>query len=145
LIAGLYDQQQFPVIRRFKTKGNAKMERRMKRLEWMNWILSGGLVLAVLPWIFGAGGNAPELVEGTKGKFQTISATQILLVDEDGKQVGLLSGQKKGSNFTMSDGNGKDRVLIGMSEGNPSLIFANKDGNIVARYAEKNGAFEISH
>ena len=121
------------------------MERRMKRLERMNLVLSAGLVLTVLPWIFGAGGNAPELVEGTKGKFQTMEAQRILLVDADGKQVGLLSGQKKGSNFTMSDGNGKDRLLIGMSEGNLSLIFANKDGNIVARYAEKNGLFEISH
>ncbi len=121
------------------------MEQKIKRLERMNWVLSVGLVLAALPWIFGAGGNAPELVEGTKGKFQTIEAQRIVLVDDAGNQVGLLSGQKKGSNFTMSDGNGKSRILIGMSEGNPSLIFANKDGNIVAKYAEKNGLFEISH
>jgi hypothetical protein len=118
------------------------MEARLKKLERMNRVLCLGLGLALLPWLVGAANKVPELIEGTKGKFGTIEAQKILLVDDAGNQVGSLSGQETGSNLTIRDGNGKVRVFVGMSEGNPSLLFGNKDGKIVASYIEKNGGFE---
>jgi len=118
------------------------MEARLKKLERMNRILCLGLGLALLPWLVGAANKVPELIEGTKGKFGTIEAQKIVLVDDAGKQVGTLAGQKNGASLTIQDGNGKSRLFVGMSEGNPSLLFASKAGKVVASYVEKNGSFE---
>ena len=118
------------------------MEARLKKLERTNRLLCVAIGLALVPWVFGAADKTPELVEGKKGKFETIQVQKVVLVDDTGKEVGTLQGQKKGSNLTLQDGNGTTRLLIGMSEGNPSLLFANKKGNVVASYIEKDGWFE---
>jgi hypothetical protein len=51
-------------------------------------------------------------------------------------------GKKDASNLTIKDSNGKTRLFLGLSNGNPSLLFADKDGTVVASYAEKSGMFE---
>jgi hypothetical protein len=102
------------------------MEARVKRLERLNRVLFAGLALALLPWVVGAATKIPELIEGVNGNFQQVT----------------LMGKQDGSNLTVKDSNGKTRIFLGLSNGNPSLLFADKDGTVVASYAEKNGMFE---
>jgi hypothetical protein len=83
------------------------------------------------------------LIEGKSGKFQAVGATTFDLTDEAGNKVGGLIGKKDGSNLTIKDSNGQIRILLGFWKGHPSLLFAGKNGNIVAIYAEKDGSFEI--
>ncbi len=118
------------------------METRLKKLERLNKILFAGLALALLPWIIAAAKNIPELIEGTNGKFQSVAATTFDLLDDQGNKAGGLTGKKDASNLTIKDSNGKTRILLGFWKGHPSLLFADKEGNIVATYAEKNGLFE---
>jgi hypothetical protein len=119
------------------------METRLKMLERWNKVLFAGLALALLPWIVAAGKAVPELIEATNGKFQTAGATTFELVDPAGNKVGGLFGRKDASNLTIKDSNGKIRIFVGIFKGNPSILFADKDGRQVASYAEINGAFEI--
>ena len=119
------------------------METRLKKLERLNKILFAGLALALLPWVIAAGKTIPDLIEGTNGKFQTVDATTVELLDEAGNKVGGLFGRKAGSNLTIKDSNGKVRIFVGILKGNPTLLFADKDGRQVASYAEKDGSFEI--
>jgi hypothetical protein len=102
------------------------METRLKRLERLNRFLFAGLALALLPWVVGAAEKIPELIEGTNGKFQQVT----------------LMGMQAGSNLTIKDNDGRTRLFLGLSNGNPTLLFANKDGDVVASYAEKDGMFE---
>ncbi|MGO8746216.1 MAG: hypothetical protein ACLQNE_09520 [Thermoguttaceae bacterium] len=54
-----------------------------------------------------------------------------------------LNGRKAGSalwNYPV----GTTRLFVGLSKGNASLLFADKDGNIVASYIEENGMFETT-
>jgi len=113
------------------------METRLKKLERLNNILFAGLALALLPWVVAAAKNIPDLIEGKSGKFQ-----QVMLVDDAGNSVGGLVGKKEGSNLTIKDSTGQIRLLLGFWKRHPSLLFADKKGNIVATYAEKNGSFE---
>jgi hypothetical protein len=118
------------------------MEPRLKRLERLNRVLFAGLALALLPWVVGAAAKIPALIEGTNGKFETLTARQIMLVDEAGNPVGGLTGKKDGSNLTIKDSNGKRRLFIGLAKGNPTLLFADKDGTVVASYVERDSMFE---
>jgi hypothetical protein len=102
------------------------METRLKKLERWNRILFAGLALALLPWVVGAATKIPELIEGTNGSFQQV----------------VLMGKKDGSNLVVKDSTGQIRMLLGFWKGHPSLLFADKDGNVVATYAEKDGMFE---
>jgi hypothetical protein len=120
------------------------MEARLKKLERMNRVLWLGLGLAVLPWVLGATDKAQDVIEGKKGKFESIEIRKVIVVDDAGNQVGFFTGDKKGSQLVVRDEKGTNRLLVGMSEGNPSLLFANKKGNIVASYVERNGSFEIT-
>lgn len=119
------------------------MEERLRRLERVNKILFAGLALALLPWVVAAAEKVPQLIAGTEGQFQTVRAEHVMLVDETGRKVGGLTGKTDNSNLTIKDSSGKNRILIGMFKGNPSLLFADKDGQVVASYAEKNGSFEV--
>jgi hypothetical protein len=110
------------------------MEARLKKLERMNRVLWLGLGLAVLPWVLGATDKAQDVIEGKKGKFESIEIRKVIVVDDAGNQVGFFTGDKKGSQLVVRDEKGTNRLLVGMSEGNPSLLFANKKGNIVASY-----------
>jgi hypothetical protein len=118
------------------------VEARLKTLERMNKILFAGLALVVLPWIATAAEKIPELIEGTSGKFKTVEAQQIVLIDDAGNKVGGLIAGKDATNLTIKDSNGKRRLLVGFVDGNPTIQFANKNGGVVATYAEKNGWFE---
>jgi hypothetical protein len=118
------------------------MEARLKRLERLNKILFAGLAMALVPWIVGAGEKIPELIQGTSGKFQTVSAAHVMLIDDAGNKFGDLSALKDNSNLTIEDSNGKSRLFLGMFKGNPTLLFADKNGHVVASYAEKDGSFE---
>jgi hypothetical protein len=117
------------------------METRLKKIERLNKVLFAGLAVALLPWIVGAAEKVPELIAGTSGKFTTVEARQYQLVDSAGNKVGGLTGKKDATNLTIKDSNGKNRMFIGLLNGNPTLLFADKDGNVVATYAEKNGYF----
>jgi hypothetical protein len=117
------------------------MEARLKKLERVNRVLIAGLALALLPWVVAAAGKIPELVEGTKGRFGTMEAQQVLLVDDAGNKLGALAGKKDASNLTIRDSNGKPRIIIGMYKGHPTLFFADKNGDMVRSFAEKNGTF----
>ena len=103
-----------------------EMEARVKRLERLNKILFAGLALALLPWVVGAAEKIPELIEGANGKFQQVT----------------LMGKKDGSNLVIKDDSGQIRIVLGFWKGHPSLVFAAKDGTVVATYAEKDGMFE---
>jgi len=118
------------------------METRMKKLERLNRVLFAGLALALLPWVVAAGKTIPDLIEGTSGKFQAVGASTFELTDAAGNKVGGLFGRKDASNLTIKDSNGKVRIFVGILKGNPTLLFADKDGNQVAKYAETNGSFE---
>ena len=118
------------------------MEARLKKLERLNRVLFTGLALALLPWVVGAAIKIPELIEGTNGKFQAVGAASFNLLDDQGNKVGGLQGKKDASSLTIKDSNGKTRIFVGILKGNPSLLFADKAGNIVASYAEKDGIFE---
>jgi hypothetical protein len=126
---------------RQQNQGRTKVEARLKKLERLNRVLFAGLALALLPWVIAAAEKVPQLIEGTNGKFEKMEAQQVVLIDDAGKQVGGLTGKKDASNLTIKDSNGKSRIFIGMSRGNPSLLFANKNGNVVASFVEQNGAF----
>jgi hypothetical protein len=118
------------------------MEARLKKLERMNKVLFAGLALAVLPWIVAAAEKIPELIEGTSGKFKTVETQQIVLIDDAGNKVGGLVAKKDGTNLTIKDSKGKTRLFVGFVDGNPTIQFANRNGYVVATYAEKNGLFE---
>jgi len=113
------------------------MEAKLKKLERLNKVLFAGLALALLPWIVAAAKTIPDLIEGKSGKFQ-----QVMLTDEDGNGVGGLVGKKDDSALTIKDSSGQPRIVLGFWKGHPSLLFADKKGNIVATYAEKDGMFE---
>ena len=117
------------------------METRLKKLERMNRVLLAGLVLAMLPWAVGAAQKLPDLIAGARGKFATTETQQVQLVDEAGNNLGSLTGKKDASNLTIKDGNGKVRLFVGLLKGNPTILFADKDGDTVATYAEQNGSF----
>jgi hypothetical protein len=118
------------------------MEARLKKLERLNRVLFAGLALALLPWLAGAAQKIPELIEAANGKFQTLAAQQVALIDDAGRNVGGLTWKKDGTNLTIKDSNGTCRLFVGFSNGNPSILFADQDGRVVASYAEKNGGFE---
>ncbi len=120
------------------------MEARLKKLERLNKVLFAGVLLALSPWVVGAAEKIPELIAGTSGKFTTVEARQVQLIDEAGNKVGGLTGKKDASNLTIKDSNGKNRIFLGLLNGNPTLLFANKDGTVVASYVEKNGWFETT-
>ena len=120
------------------------MEARLKKLERTNRLLFAGLALAILPWAAGAAKQIPGLIEGTSGKFATTQTQQVKLVDDAGNNLGSLTAKKDATNLTIKDGNGKVRLFVGLLKGNPTILFADKDGDTVATYAEKNGAFETS-
>ena len=101
--------------------------------------------MALLPWVVAAGKAIPELIEGTNGKFQTAGVSTFELTDDAGNKVGGLFGRKGATNLTIKDSNGKVRLFLGIFKGNPTLLFADKDGRQVARYAETNGLFETDH
>ncbi len=117
------------------------MEARLKKLERLNRVLFAGLGLALLPWVVGAAKQIPDLIEGTSGKFATTQTQQVMLVDEAGNKLGSLTGKKDATNLTIKDGNGKVRLFVGLLKGNPTVLFADKDGDAVATYAETNGSF----
>jgi hypothetical protein len=117
------------------------MEARLKKLERMNRLLFAGLALALLPWAAGAATQIPDLIQGTSGKFTTTQTQQVLLVDDAGNKLGSLTGKKDASNLTIKDANGKVRLFVGLLKGNPTILFADKDGDTVATYAEQNGSF----
>ncbi len=119
------------------------MQRRLERLERLNKILFAGVAVALLPWIVGAAEKIPALGAGTQGQFQTVQAQHVLLVDQAGHKVGGLTGKADNSNLTIKDSAGTNRIFIGLFKGNPSLLFADKDGHVVASYAEKDGSFEV--
>jgi hypothetical protein len=118
------------------------MEARLRRLERLNRILFVGLALALLPWVVAAAKTIPDLIEGKSGKFQAVGATTFDLLDDGGNKVGGLIGKKDGSSLTIKDSSGQIRIVLGFWKGHPSLLFADKNGNIVATYAEKDGMFE---
>jgi len=118
------------------------MEARLRKLESLNKVLFAGLALSLLPWIAAADKNAPQSIEAAQGKFQSLQVRQIVLVDDAGNKVGGLSGMKDNSNLTIKDSAGKNRIFLGLLKGNPSLLFADSNGSVVASYAEKNGSFE---
>ena len=95
-----------------------------------------------MPWVVGAAKQLPDLIEGSKGRFTSVETQQVMLVDEAGNKLGSLTGKKDASNLTIRDGNGKVRLFVGLLNGNPTILFADKDGDTVATYAEKNGSFE---
>ena len=105
------------------------METRLKKLERWNKVLFAGLILALLPWVVAAAKTIPELIEGTSGKFQSV-------------EIGSPSGKKDTSALMIKDSNGTTRIHLGFFRGHPSLVFADKSGNVVATYAEKDGMFE---
>jgi hypothetical protein len=88
------------------------MEARLKNLERTNRILFVAVGLALLPWAFGAADKdkAPELVEGKKGKFDTIQVQKVVVVDDTGKEVGMFQGKAKGANLVFKDGSSKGRL-----------------------------------
>jgi len=140
---GLRPGDSLPSIQTLKPQdGDKTMETRLKKLERWNKVLLAGLALALLPWVVGAAAKIPDLIEGTSGRFQTVGATTFDLLDEQGNKVGGFMGRKAGSNLTIKDSNGKIRIFVGLLKGNPTLLFADKDGDAVATYAEKNGSFE---
>ena len=118
------------------------MEARLKKLERLNKVLFAGLALALLPWVVAAAKNIPDLIEGKSGKFQAVEATTFDLTDDAGNKVGGLVGKKDASNLTIKDSSGQIRIVLGFWKGHPSLLFADKKGNVVATYAEKDGMFE---
>ena len=118
-------------------KEKREMEARLKKLERLNKVLFAGLALALLPWIIAAAKTIPDLIEGKSAKFQTVT-----MVDENGNSVGGLVGKKDDSALTIKDSSGQPRIVLGFWKGHPSLLFADKKGNIVATYAEKDGLFE---
>ena len=118
------------------------MEKRLKKLERLNKVLFVGLALALLPWLVAAAKEIPALIEGTNGKFKAVEATSFDLLDEAGNKAGGLVGKKDASSLTIKDSNGKTRIFVGILKGNPSLLFADKNGRVVATYAETNGLFE---
>jgi hypothetical protein len=118
------------------------MEARIRKLERLNRILFAGLALALLPWLAAAAAKIPDVIQGTSGRFQTVSATHVMLVDAAGNKAGGLTAMKDNSNLTIKDSNGKNRIFLGMLKGNPSLLFADKDGRVVASYTERDGSFE---
>ncbi len=120
------------------------MDARLRKLERLNKVLFAGLALALLPWVAAAAKNIPDLIEGKSGKFQSVEATTFDLLDDGGNKVGGLVGKKDSSAFTIKDSSGKTRILLGFFKGHPSLLFADKDGDVVASYAEKDGAFETT-
>lgn len=105
------------------------MENRLKKLERLNRVLFAGLALALLPWVVAAAKTIPELIEGTNGKFQAV-------------EIGTPSGKKDASALIIKDSNGTTRIHLGFFKGHPSLVFGDKNGNVVATYAEKDGMFE---
>jgi hypothetical protein len=121
------------------------METRLKKLERLNRVLFAGLALALLPWVVGAAKTIPELIEGTNGKFQSVGAATFDLLDDTGNKAGGLMGKKDASNLAIKDSNGKTRLFVGLSKGSPTIVFADRNGNMVASYAEKNGMFETDH
>jgi hypothetical protein len=118
------------------------MEARLKKLELLIKLLFMGVVLALLPWAVAAAEKIPELIEGSSGKFKMVETGQLVLVDEAGNNVGGLTAKKDGTNLTIRDSNGKTRLFVGFVNGNPTIQFADKNGAVVATYAEKNGWFE---
>ncbi len=118
------------------------MEARLKKLERFNRVLLAGLALALLPWVVAAAKDIPDLIEGKSGKFQAVGATSFDLTDDAGNKAGGLTGKKDASNLTIKDSNGQIRIILGFWKGHPSLVFADKNGNVVATYAEKDGLFE---
>ncbi len=118
------------------------MEARLKKLERFNRVLLAGLALALLPWVVAAAKDIPDLIEGKSGKFQAVGATFFDLTDDAGNKAGGLTGKKDASNLTIKDSNGQIRIILGFWKGHPSLVFADKNGNVVATYAEKDGLFE---
>jgi hypothetical protein len=123
-------------------KQKRKMEARLKKLELLNKVLLVGVVLALVPWAVAAAEKIPDLIQGTNGKFKTVETEQVVLVDVAGNKVGSLTAKKDGANLVLKDGNGKTRLFVGFANGNPTIQFANKNGAVVATYAEKNGWFE---
>ena len=105
------------------------METRLKKLERLNRVLFVGLALALLPWVLAAAKTIPDLIEGTNGKFQAV-------------EIGSPSGAKDTSSLIIKDSKGTTRIHLGFFRGHPSLVFGDKDGNVVATYAEKDGMFE---
>jgi hypothetical protein len=120
------------------------MESRLRKLERSNKLLLAGLALALLPWLVSAAKEIPDLLEGKNGKFQSIFAAGFIMQDDQGNKYGGLSAKKEGSSLTIADGYGKTRLFLGMLKGNPTLLFADKNGTVVASYAEKDGAFETT-
>jgi hypothetical protein len=118
------------------------VETRLRKLERWNKVLLAGLALALLPWLVAAAKEIPDLLEGKNGKFQTVAAAGFSMQDDQGNKYGGLTAKKDGSSLIITDGNGKTRLFLGILKGNPSLLFADKDGRTVASYAEKNGSFE---
>ncbi len=121
------------------------MEARLKRLERLNRILFVGLALALVPWVVGAATNVADLLEAKSGKFQAVGATSFDLTDDAGNKVGGLVGKKDASNLIIRDSNGKIRIFLGIMKGHPSLLFGDKQGQVVASYAEKDGMFETTN
>ena len=105
------------------------METRLRKLERWNRVLFAGLALALFPWVVAAAKTIPGLVEGTSGKFQAF-------------EIGTPSGKKDAAALMIKDSNGTTRIHLGFFRGHPSLVFADKSGNVVATYAEKDGMFE---
>jgi len=118
------------------------MEARLRKLELLNKVLLATVVISLVPWAIAAAEKIPELIEGTSGRFKTVETGQLVLVDEAGNKVGGLTAAKDGTNLAIKDSNGKTRLFVGFVKGNPTIQFANKNGSVVATYAEKNGWFE---
>ncbi len=118
------------------------MEKRLMRLERLNRVLFVGLALALLPWTVGAAQKIPKLIEGTNGKFQSVGAATFDLLDDAGNKAGGLVGKKDASNLAIKDSTGTTRIFVGLLKGSPTIFFADKGGNVVATYAEKDGMFE---
>jgi hypothetical protein len=117
------------------------MEARLKRLEWLNRVLFAGLALAVLPWLVAAAAKVPELVQGNKGKSDTVEAKQFVVIDDAGNKMVSVEGHKDTVGLRVMDAKGETRMFVGLHEGNPSLLFAKKNGNIMASFVEKDGSF----
>ena len=49
--------------------------------------------------------------------------------------------KKDAANLTIKDSNGKTRLFVGLLKGGPRILFADKDGRVVASYAETDGSF----
>jgi len=115
------------------------METRVKRLERLNKVLFAGLALALLPWVVGAAETIPDLIQG-----KAMEAQQFNVTDETGNKVGGLMGKKDGTRLAIKDSNGTIRLFVGFFRGNPSILLADKSGDIVASFVEKNGMFETT-